>query len=156
VRGDDRSRTQFVCEKDLLSQVIAWFSAGHVSHVDIVLDDGQLLGARSDVSAASRPEFKSYAAFAVRVVMAVRRRRRLRQLRCERLPRVFTQFGLWPAAAAAIASICAASCRKCWSSWFAALPVSINRAATTRCAFAEPPPEGSSNRTVASVTAMLP
>lgn len=41
-------KLQFVREKDLSSQVIAWFSAGHVSHVDTVLDDGRLLGARSD------------------------------------------------------------------------------------------------------------
>ncbi len=41
-------RLQFVCGDDLSSDVIAWFSAGHFSHVDALLDDGRLLGARSD------------------------------------------------------------------------------------------------------------
>ena len=41
-------RYQFVRLDDCVSKAIAWFSAGHFSHVDIVLDDGRLLGARSD------------------------------------------------------------------------------------------------------------
>lgn len=39
---------QFVQGNGVGSQAIAWFSSGHFSHVDIVLPDGKLLGARSD------------------------------------------------------------------------------------------------------------
>ncbi len=39
---------QFVQGKALSSRAISWFSSGHFSHVDIVLPDGRLLGARSD------------------------------------------------------------------------------------------------------------
>ncbi len=39
---------QFVCGSGISSQAIAWFSSGHLSHVDCVLPDGSLLGARSD------------------------------------------------------------------------------------------------------------
>ena len=39
---------QFVCEDNLASRSIGWFSAGHFSHVECVLDDGRLFGARSD------------------------------------------------------------------------------------------------------------
>jgi hypothetical protein len=39
---------QFVAERGLGSQVIGWFSAGHFSHVDAVLPDDTLFGARSD------------------------------------------------------------------------------------------------------------
>jgi hypothetical protein len=39
---------QFVAENDPLSKLIQWFSAGEFSHVDAVLPDGLLLGARSD------------------------------------------------------------------------------------------------------------
>ncbi len=42
-------RLQFVLGSGLSSQVIAWFSSGHFSHVDAILPDGSLLGARSDV-----------------------------------------------------------------------------------------------------------
>lgn len=41
---------QFVCEDALSSKAIAWFGAGHFSHVDCVLPDGTLLGARNDVT----------------------------------------------------------------------------------------------------------
>src|SRR5579859_5987874 len=41
-------RLQFVMGRGLSSQAIAWFSAGTVSHVDAVLPDGRLLGARFD------------------------------------------------------------------------------------------------------------
>jgi uncharacterized protein YycO len=41
-------RLQFVAEKGWSSDLIGWFGAGHFSHVDAVLDDGRLLGARSD------------------------------------------------------------------------------------------------------------
>jgi hypothetical protein len=40
---------QFVLGRSFSSRAIAWFSAGHFSHVDLVLPDGRLLGARSDV-----------------------------------------------------------------------------------------------------------
>jgi hypothetical protein len=39
---------QFVAERAIGSDVIGWFSAGHLSHVDAVLPDGMLFGARSD------------------------------------------------------------------------------------------------------------
>lgn len=39
---------QFVLGKGLSSRAIAWFSAGHFSHVDAVMPDGSLFGARSD------------------------------------------------------------------------------------------------------------
>lgn len=41
-------KLRFVRGLDFSSRVIAWFSAGHLSHVDAVLPDGTLLGARSD------------------------------------------------------------------------------------------------------------
>lgn len=40
---------QFVLGRGVSSRAIAWFSQGHFSHVDAVLSDGSLLGARSDV-----------------------------------------------------------------------------------------------------------
>lgn len=40
---------QFVLGSGISSSSIAWFSQGHFSHVDAVLSDGSLLGARSDV-----------------------------------------------------------------------------------------------------------
>ncbi len=40
---------QFVCGSDLSSRAISWFSQGHLSHVDAVMPNGELLGARSDV-----------------------------------------------------------------------------------------------------------
>ena len=68
-------KLQFVRENDLASRVIAWFSAGHFSHVDTVLDDGQLLGARDDSVGGKPPGVQirppGYAHFVVRVVMAV-------------------------------------------------------------------------------------
>jgi hypothetical protein len=39
---------QFVRGADVGADLIAWFSHGGYSHVDIVLPDGRLLGARSD------------------------------------------------------------------------------------------------------------
>lgn len=41
-------RAQFVRGSGWASAGIAIFSAGHLSHVDLVLPDGRLLGARSD------------------------------------------------------------------------------------------------------------
>lgn len=43
-------RLQFVQGRALSSSAISWFSSGHFSHVDIVLEDGRLLGARSDAA----------------------------------------------------------------------------------------------------------
>jgi hypothetical protein len=40
---------QFVLGAGTASSATAWFSQGHFSHVDAVLSDGSLLGARSDV-----------------------------------------------------------------------------------------------------------
>jgi uncharacterized protein YycO len=68
-------RLQFVCEAALSSQAIAWFSSGHFSHVDCLLDDGTLLGARSDqvggklAGVQIRPQ--GYVKWARRVVMKV-------------------------------------------------------------------------------------
>lgn len=39
---------QFVSDGDIGSQTIAWFSQGHFSHVDAIMPDGNLLGARND------------------------------------------------------------------------------------------------------------
>jgi hypothetical protein len=44
-------RLQFVCGSDLGSRLISWYGQGYRgwSHVDAILPDGSLLGARSDV-----------------------------------------------------------------------------------------------------------
>jgi hypothetical protein len=42
-------KLRFVRGRDFPSEVISWFSAGHLSHVDAVLPNGDLLGARSDI-----------------------------------------------------------------------------------------------------------
>lgn len=42
-------RLQFSLQPAISSQLIAWFSAGHFSHVDCIVPNGLLLGARSDV-----------------------------------------------------------------------------------------------------------
>ena len=42
-------KLRFVRGMDFSSRVIAWFSSGHLSHVDAVLPDGTLLGARADI-----------------------------------------------------------------------------------------------------------
>jgi hypothetical protein len=77
-------RWQFVCERDLGSRTIAWFSQGHVSHVDCVLErgclghgglDGYLLGARDDHAGGQLPGVRirppRYHRFARRVVMSI-------------------------------------------------------------------------------------
>jgi hypothetical protein len=51
-------RLQFVLGTGLSSQAIAWFSAGHFSHVDAVLPDNRLLGARSDVVGGKPPGYR--------------------------------------------------------------------------------------------------
>jgi hypothetical protein len=68
-------KLQFVLGAGLSSRAIAWFSAGHFSHVDAVLPDGRLLGARSDVichippGVQIRPAF--YEKWKERVVMCL-------------------------------------------------------------------------------------
>jgi uncharacterized protein YycO len=68
-------RLQFVCEAALSSQAIAWFSAGHFSHVDAMLPDGSLLGARSDSVGGKPPGVQvrpqGYVKWQRRVVMTV-------------------------------------------------------------------------------------
>ena len=67
-------RLQFVCGA-ISSQVIASFSAGHFSHVDALLDDGTLLGARSDRVGGQPPGVQirspDYINFSRRVVMEI-------------------------------------------------------------------------------------
>jgi hypothetical protein len=46
---------QFVAENAPSSRLIGWFSAGHLSHVDAVLPDGRLFGARSDRAGGQPP-----------------------------------------------------------------------------------------------------
>jgi hypothetical protein len=48
VSADGHIRLQFVLGHALASAAIAWFSAGHFSHVDAVMPSGALLGSRSD------------------------------------------------------------------------------------------------------------
>lgn len=66
---------QFVCEAALSSETIAWFSAGHFSHVDAVVDNGSLLGARSDFVGRQPPGVEirpwDYARFSRRVVFSI-------------------------------------------------------------------------------------
>src|SRR6266566_1874008 len=47
---------QFVGGRGLLSRMIAWFSHGWYVHVDSILPDGRLLGARFDGGVLIRPE----------------------------------------------------------------------------------------------------
>jgi len=72
---DSEIRLQFVCEHAISSQAIAWFSSGHLSHVDCLLDDGQLLGARSDRVGGKPPGVQirpqGYIKFSQCVVMTV-------------------------------------------------------------------------------------
>lgn len=46
---------QFVRQHDIASSAIAWFSQGEVSHVDAVMPDGMLLGARNDAVGGQPP-----------------------------------------------------------------------------------------------------
>lgn len=65
---------QFVSTADFGSRVIEWFSAGQVAHVDAVLEDGRLLGARSETIGGASPGVQirtpNYEDFAI-VVRAV-------------------------------------------------------------------------------------
>lgn len=64
---------QFVLEPSFTSDVIAWFSQGHLSHVDALMPDGSLLGARSDWKGGKPPGVQirppNYAKFKSRVIM---------------------------------------------------------------------------------------
>lgn len=82
-------RVQFVCENSIGSQIISWFGAGHLSHVDLVIPEGldwrlpseikkdapafpvsgDLMGARVPGGVAVRPP--DYAKFTHRVVMMI-------------------------------------------------------------------------------------
>jgi hypothetical protein len=67
-------KLQFVREKGLMPRLIAWWGGGRFSHVDTVLDDGQLLGARNDIRGSPRGvqiRPPGYTDFIVREVMAV-------------------------------------------------------------------------------------
>ena len=68
-------KLQFVCEAALSSQVIAWFSSGHFSHVDAVLNNGYLIGARYDTCGGQLPGVRirppGYHKFTRRVIMDV-------------------------------------------------------------------------------------
>ena len=68
-------RLQFSRQADVLSSMIAWYGGAPFSHVDAVLPDGRLLGARSDKQGGMpkgvqiRPP--DYARFAVKVVFTL-------------------------------------------------------------------------------------
>jgi hypothetical protein len=68
-------KLQFVCEAALSSQAIAWFSHDHLSHVDAVLPDEWLLGARSDSVGGKPPGVQirppNYRKWIRRVVMTI-------------------------------------------------------------------------------------
>lgn len=68
-------RYQFSRQENLTSDLIALGGAGVFSHVDIVLDDEQLLGARSDVIGGKLPGVQirpaNYAVWSHQVVIAV-------------------------------------------------------------------------------------
>jgi uncharacterized protein YycO len=68
-------KLQFVCGDDLTSDAVAWFSAGHFSHVDTLLDDGRLLGARSDFVGGKPPGVQirppNYSTFTRRTVFTL-------------------------------------------------------------------------------------
>lgn len=65
-------RLQFVGEDCFTSNTIAWFSQGHLSHVDALLDDGTLLGARSDVVGGKPPGVQIRPAHYVKFAQCVR------------------------------------------------------------------------------------
>ena len=68
-------RLQFSRQADPISDLIAWFSAGNLSHVDAVLSNGYLLGARSDRVGGKPPGVQirppNYAKFALKVIMTI-------------------------------------------------------------------------------------
>ena len=67
-------RLQFVLGDAFSSRAIAWFSAGRLSHVDAILPDGRLLGARSDAADGKKGvqiRRANYEKWASRVVIEV-------------------------------------------------------------------------------------
>ena len=62
-------RYQLVTGTGLSSKAIAWFSGGTFSHVDAVLPDGSLLGARLDTGVSVKPPF--YERWSKRVVFSL-------------------------------------------------------------------------------------
>jgi hypothetical protein len=69
-------RYQFVRQDDLASDAIALVGAGDFSHVDILLDDDRLLGARSDVvggatAAGVQVRAPNYAKWSKQVVIEI-------------------------------------------------------------------------------------
>ena len=66
-------RLQFSRQNDLISDEIAWFSAGDFSHVDVILPGGNLLGSRSDTVGGQHSGVQirppDYANFAIKVQM---------------------------------------------------------------------------------------
>jgi hypothetical protein len=68
-------RLQFIAENDPGSRLIQWFSAGEFSHVDAVLPDGMLLGARSNVvkgiKAGVQVRPQEYLEFSKQAILAV-------------------------------------------------------------------------------------
>lgn len=68
-------RLQFSRQAGIASGTIAWFSSGHLSHVDAILPDGTLLGARSDSVGGQPPGVwirpSDYAKFVTTVVMEI-------------------------------------------------------------------------------------
>jgi hypothetical protein len=67
-------KLQFVLGENLASLAIAWFNSGHFSHVDSVLPDGTLTGARSDIiggGSGVRNRPAGYETWRRRVVMYV-------------------------------------------------------------------------------------
>lgn len=68
-------RFQFVRDHSVASQAIGWFSSGHFSHVDALLDDARLLGARSDAVGGQPPGVRirppDYSAFTDRVIFTL-------------------------------------------------------------------------------------
>ena len=68
-------RLQFVRGSGLSSAAIAWFSQGHLSHVDAVMPDGSLLGARSDAIGGKPPGVQirpaGYEKWALRLIYAL-------------------------------------------------------------------------------------
>lgn len=68
-------RLQFSRQADIFSSIIAWYGGAPFSHVDAILPDGNLLGARSDKQGGKptgvqvRPP--GYAKFAAKVVFTL-------------------------------------------------------------------------------------
>jgi hypothetical protein len=61
-------RVRFVLGVDLVSRLIAWAGAGEFSHVDAVLPDGQLFGARTDCNPGVQARPFGYAPAAIACV----------------------------------------------------------------------------------------